>query len=97
MTTDVEEILEAVRSLPPAKQFEVLQSLARSLGEPLSPLASASADFWSGRSLEELASEQGVHVARDLDELAMPDWPADETADDLIAYVRSQREADRKA
>ena len=97
MTIDVEEILEAVRSLPPTKQLEVLQSLARSLGESLSPLAEASADFWAGRSIEELAAEQGVRVARDLGELAMPDWPADETADDLIAYIRSQREADRKA
>ncbi len=97
MTTDVEEILEAVRSLPPAKQLEVLQSLARSLGESWSPLAQASADFWSGRSVEELAAEQGIPVASSLDKLTMPDWPADETADDLIAYIRSQREADRKA
>lgn len=97
MTTDVEEILEAVRSLPPARQLEVLQSLARSLGESWSPLVGDSADFWSGRSIEELEAEQGISVANSLDKLAMPDWPADESADDLIAYIRSQREADRKA
>ncbi len=95
MTTDVEEILEAVRSLPAVKQLEVLQSLTRSLSESWSPLVGASAEFWSRRSIEELAAEQGVPVAGALSALAMSGWPADETADDLIAYIRSQRDADR--
>jgi hypothetical protein len=95
MTTDVDEILETLRSLPSAKQLEVLQSLARSLSESLSPMVGASADFWSQRSIKELEAEQGVPVAGTLSGLAMPGWPANETADDFIAYVRSQRDADR--
>jgi hypothetical protein len=33
----------------------------------------------------------------DLRTLAMPDWPAEETADDIIEFVREQRRADRLA
>jgi hypothetical protein len=96
MTTDVEDILKAARSLPPHEQLEVMQGLAQSLRMVLSPLASASAAFKANRSLAELIAEQKVPVVSDIQALAMPDWPEDETADDVIAYVRGQRAADRE-
>jgi hypothetical protein len=95
VTTDVDEILKAVRSLPREKQLEVLQNLARSLSGSWSPLAEASAEFWSGRSIEDLAAEQGARPVSNLDDLVMAAWPEDEMADDIISYIRSQREADR--
>lgn len=58
-------------------------------------LAAESANFWASRSIDELAAEQHVQPVTTLADLAMPDWPEDETADDVIAYVRSQREPDR--
>jgi hypothetical protein len=45
----------------------------------------------------ELASERHVGPVTDVQSLAMPDWPADEAADDLIGFVREQRRADRTA
>lgn len=95
MTTDVDDILEAVHALPPDKQREVFESLARSLGNADPSLAEASAAFRSGRSIEELVQEQGVKPITNLDDLVMADWPEDETADDIINFIRSQREADR--
>jgi len=92
MTT--EEILDALRALPAAEQREILRVLAHSLGESGSSLVDASSAFWTHRSIDELADEQGIRVAGDLGALAMPDWPEDEAADDLVAYVRSQRTAD---
>lgn len=96
MMTEVEDILKAARSLPPHEQLEVLQGLAQSLGVALSPLASASAAFKANRSLAELIAEQKVQVVNDIRALAMPDWPEDESADDMIAYMRGQRAADRE-
>ena len=97
MTTDVEEILNAARSLPPQEQLVLLQGLAQSLAQALSPLAAGSAAFWRHASIEELARERHAAPETDLRALVMPDWPAEETADDIIEFVREQRRADRLA
>lgn len=95
MSVDVQSLLEAARSLPPEKQAELLQGIAQSLAQAVSPLAPASAEFWAHQSIEEIARQQGTHPFIDLESLAMPDWPPDEGADDVIAFVRAQRRMDR--
>ena len=97
MTSDVEDILSAGRSLPPREQLEVLRGLAESLAGAFSPLEAATNAFWAPRTLEELAAERRVPVVIDIRALALPDWPDDETADDVITYMREQRHADRGA
>ena len=95
MATDVDEILDSLRTLPEVKQLAVLQALARSLGASFSPLVATSASFWAPHSIEELAAEQNAPDVGSIEALAMPGWPKDETADEVIAYIRAQREADR--
>jgi hypothetical protein len=97
MTSDVEDILAAARSLPPQEQLEVLCGLAESLAGASSALEAAAAGFWVPRSLDELAAERHIPIIVDIGALALPDWPDDESVDDLLAYVREQRRADRKA
>jgi hypothetical protein len=46
MTSDVEDILAAARSLPPQEQLEVLRGLAESLAGASSALEAAAAGFW---------------------------------------------------
>ncbi len=96
MASDVEDILAAVRSLPPQEQREILRRLAESLAATSSPIDQAANDFWSMRSVDELAQEQRVAPVTDIRTLALPDWPDDESADDIIAYIYGQRHADRK-
>lgn len=95
MSTQVDDIVRAARSLPLHEQLEVVRVLAQSLAEALSPLASGSATFWTSRSLDELARDQQTPVVSDVESLKMADWPLDEAADDLADYVRHQRDADR--
>jgi len=94
MATDVDEILDLVRMLPEAKQLAALHALARSLGISFSPLVAASASFWAPHSIEELAAEQNTPDVGSVEALAIPGWPKDETADEVIAYIRAQRSAD---
>lgn len=94
MATDVDEILDLVRMLPADKQLATLHALARPLGVSLSPLVAASASFWVSHSIEELAAEQNTSDVGSVEALAMPGWPKDETADEVIAYIRAQRDAD---
>jgi hypothetical protein len=97
MTADVHEILNAARSLPPQEQLELLQGIAQSLAQTWSPLAAGSAAFWRHATIEELARGHPAALVTDLRSLAMPTWPDDETADDIIEFVREQRHADRTA
>lgn len=108
MTTEVHDILEAARALPPLEQLEVMQGLAQSLAQSLasssipvpSALETASSTFWQQKSLAEIAHEQPTpifHGASDLRRFSMPDWPTDETTDDLLEFLHDQRRADRNS
>jgi hypothetical protein len=98
MATHAQDVLRSARSLPLREQLEVLQGLAQSLAQAFGPLADASAAFWSQRSINDLLTDRQPPVITDMRSLAMPVEPSeapDETADDLIAYLRAQRQADR--
>ncbi|MFI5379239.1 MAG: hypothetical protein ACHRHE_08080 [Tepidisphaerales bacterium] len=47
-------------------------------------------DFWSNKTIEELAREQGVKPIRSLDDLA-GDWPAEDSIDEFLAFIRAAR------
>jgi hypothetical protein len=47
-------------------------------------------DFWKGKSVEELAREQGVTPIQSLDELA-GSWPEEDSVDDFLALIREVR------
>jgi hypothetical protein len=96
MTTEVEDILAAARSLPRAQQLEVLRRLAESLSGTDAALEAAALGFCASRSLDELAEGQPIAVGTDLRTLAMPDCPDEESTDDFIAFVHGQRHADRE-
>jgi hypothetical protein len=96
MATTVEDILAAVRSLPPQDQQEVLRRLAASLGGANASANLAINDFWAARTIDELASEQRVDPVSDIHALALSDWPSDESADEFIASVYAHRLAERE-
>ncbi len=48
------------------------------------------ADFWKSISLEELAEQQGVSAASDLDEISAL-WPADDDPDQLLDHILRER------
>jgi UDP-N-acetylglucosamine enolpyruvyl transferase len=93
---DVQHILADALALPKQQQFEVLQGLVESLAQVFSPLEQASAQFWTHRTIDEIAREQHVPVVTDIHTLVFPDWPTDDSADDFIAFVRDSRDNDTK-
>jgi hypothetical protein len=89
--------VSAAHALPRDKQLEIVRRLLNSLvGGSTGPETDGSS-FWALRTIEELARERGTPIIADVRRLALPDWPADESADDLIDYLREQRHADRGA
>ena len=47
-------------------------------------------DFWNGKSVEELAREQGVKPCINPADLAI-DWPDEDSVDDFLALIREVR------
>ena len=47
-------------------------------------------DFWQGKSVEQLAREQGVKPCADPRDLAIP-WPDEESIDEFLAFIREAR------
>lgn len=47
-------------------------------------------DFWNGKTVEELANEQGTRPINNVADLAI-DWPEDESVEELLALVREVR------
>ena len=97
MASDVEDILAAVRGLPPHDQREILRRLAESLVPDEKVIERANENFWKSRSIDEIIREQHVAPIYDLRTLAFSDWPEDESVDEFLEYVYGQRRADRDA
>ena len=53
------------------------------------------ADLWKSLPLEELAEQQGVSAAFDLDEISAL-WPADDDPDQLLDHILLERTERRK-
>ncbi len=50
----------------------------------------AGSEFWTAKTVEELAREQGTPLVSNLATLAI-DWPDDESVDEFLALVREVR------
>jgi len=50
----------------------------------------ADSDFWKGKTVEELAHEQGVKPVQSIDEL-QGDWPEEDSIDEFLRFVREVR------
>lgn len=48
------------------------------------------ADFWQGKSVEQLAREQGVKPCTSAGDLAIS-WPEDESIDEFLTFIREAR------
>ncbi|MGA2441211.1 MAG: hypothetical protein ABSH08_09635 [Tepidisphaeraceae bacterium] len=50
----------------------------------------AGSEFWGGKTVEELARDQGIQPIDNLADLAI-DWPEEESVDEFLALVREVR------
>ncbi len=85
-----EAIVEQVRALPPERQQVVLDFVTL-----LVQRSHASQPFFGAtRSIEELASEQGVSPVKSVEELRAHFWPDEESVDDFVDRLREWRRED---
>ncbi len=97
MTKRLRTLLEAAQTLSNQEKLELIQRLSASLRHHDEAMGDGSddPDFWRSPTLETLAAEQAVAPVTNVRALTAAWWPDDETADDLIAFIRHQRQEDR--
>lgn len=85
MISSVERVFQAVQSLSPAEQLELIQAISKSLQ-------------YQYQQADSDAIPQSVKrtaPVADLAQLAADFWPEDESADDVNDYLRQQRNEDQ--
>ncbi len=88
-TASANEVLKLLRQLPPRERLRVVVEILPDLEQEL-PNTSPISDFWKGVDLRALAESQGVQPVDDFDAL-LGGWPEDESVDDFILAVRTER------
>ena len=86
MTTSVERVFRTVQNLSPAEQLELIQVISQSLQQHYQQIASDTIPEHVKRTVP----------VTNLEQLAADFWPADESADDINAYIAHQRRDDRR-
>ncbi len=88
MNVELHYLINAAQKLSPRKKLDLIHAVSQSL--PTLPKV-GDTDFWTVRSLEEHLQRQKTPVITDIAELRADFWPEEETADDLIAYIYTQK------
>jgi len=90
----LQTLIAAAQDLPPLEQLELVSIISQSLYHNYRQTQHAQS-FWLPTTIEQLVQAQQPAPVTHLDDLKAPFWPADESADDFIAYVYQQRHEDR--
>jgi hypothetical protein len=88
-TASANKVLQLLRQLPPRERLRVLAEVLPDLEQAL-PNGSQTSDFWEGVDVRALAESQGVQPVDDFDAL-LGGWPEDESVDDFVLAVRTER------
>jgi hypothetical protein len=97
MTTKLKTLIHEVQELSPSEQLELIHIISLRLARNFTPQQEqfAKAAFWKPKTLEEIVQSQNTPTIENIDDLAVDFWPKDESVDDFIDYIYSQRHEDR--
>jgi hypothetical protein len=94
MSTKLKDLIDEVEKLSPRERLALISAISRSLQS--SCIEREGKNFWTPQSLETHIAVQQTSVVSDIKALRADFWPAEETADDFIAYIYDQRAEDRQ-
>jgi hypothetical protein len=94
MVDGVQQLIREAETLSLQEQVELIsavsQFLRRSYQQPL-----LTSDFWQPKLIDQLIQAQAVAPVQDITHLAFDELADEEPADEMIAYIYGQRQADR--
>ena len=94
MTPQLEAAIAAIQPLSLTERQQLLQILIQSDPAPDSQpdLKALSTQFWQGISLQQLRATQAPTTVTSLEDLATDFWPAEDSVEDFLTFLREQRQ-----
>ena len=94
MAIGLQQLIGEAKTLSPQEQIELISAVSQFLRSSYQQLPSK-ADFWQPQSIDQLIQAQAVPPVQDITRLAFDESAEDEPADEMIAYIYGQPQADR--
>lgn len=93
MTPQLVAAITAIQTLSPTERQQLLQILTQSdsASNAQPNLKALSDQFWQGISLQQLRATQPPTTVHSLKDLATDFWPAEDSIDDFLVFLRQQR------
>jgi hypothetical protein len=94
MTPLLEAAIAAIKPLSATERLQLLQILMQSdlTSNPPIDLKALSLQFWQGTSLQQLRATPPPTIVDNLKDLAADFWPAEDSIEDFLAFLRQQRQ-----
>ena len=94
MTPQLEVAIAAIQTLSLTERQRLLQILTQSDSASNSQLdlKAVSAQFWQGISLQQLCAAKSPMTVHSLKDLAADFWPAEDSIEDFLVFLREQRQ-----
>ena len=94
MTPQLRAAIAAIQPLSPTERQQLLQILIQddSASDSQTELKTLSAQFWQGISLQQLRATQTPTTVHSLKDLAADFWPAEDSIEDFLIFLRQQRQ-----
>lgn len=94
MTPQLRAAIAAIQPLSPTERQHLLQILTQSdsASDSQTDLKTLSTQFWQGISLQQLRATQTPTTVRSLKDLAADFWPAEDSIEDFLTFLREQRQ-----
>ncbi|MDP9309839.1 MAG: hypothetical protein M3R24_02910 [Chloroflexota bacterium] len=94
MAMDLQQLISQAETLSPQEQMELIHAISHFLRRrSQQPLPAT--DFWQPKSVPQLIQAQAVQPVQDIAHLPSDEAADNEPADEMIAYIYGQRQADR--
>ena len=94
MAVNIEELIAQLKQLPDEQKTLILKAMERELQKPsLDELRAQSEDFWNPVSVQQLIAQQNGQPLGTSPEFDLTMWPEDESLDDFLGWLKSQRQA----
>ncbi len=94
MTPQLEAAIAAIQPLSLTERQQLLQILTQSDSDSNAQpdLKALSTGFWRGISLQQLHATQTPAIVHSLKDLAADFWPAEDSIEDFLVFLREQRQ-----
>ncbi len=94
MSLQVKNMILEAEALTPTEQLELMTAITELLQNSQQKVTIAN-DFWTPKTLNQLANEQQVNPVQSISDLSSDFWPEEETVDDFNEFIYQQRHDDR--